>query len=190
MFEILAVIFGLLQGITVALNKRYNWIFYIIQMVFMCIFSYTNHLYGDTFNSFVYIFFGIYGWLSWGSPESKITYLNKNQRIFILLTIFLGYIILRTYLQGTNDPLPQIDSFSTVTSIIATVLMICRKVETWILWFVNDIVYVVQYWMLPDQAFYLMFLNIIWTGLAVYSYIKWVKITNNEENIHSIKISI
>lgn len=112
------------------------------------------------------------------------------QKIFIIFIIFFGYFILKSHLQGTNDPLPHIDSFTTITSIIATVLMTCRKVEAWILWFVNDIVYVIQYWMLPDQAFYLMCLNVVWTGLAVYSYIKWVKIVNNEKNIHSIKISV
>ena len=191
MIEILAVTFGLLQGITIAINKRCNWIFYIIQMIFMSIFSYTNHLYGDTLNSISYIFLGIYSYISWGNPESKITELNNYQRIFIISIIYWGYFILRSYLEKTNDPLPQIDSFSTVTSIIATVLMMLRKIETWVLWFVNDIVYVIQYWLLPEQAFYLMGLNLIWTGLAIYSYIKWINITcNDEENLYRIQIPV
>ena len=124
MFEILVVIFGLLQGITIAINKRCNWIFYIIQMIFMTIFSYSNHLYGDTLNSLSYIFLGIYSYISWGNPESKITELNNYQKIFIISIIYWGYFILRSYLEKTNDPLPQIDSFSTITSIVATILLI------------------------------------------------------------------
>lgn len=181
MFEILAVIFGILQGISVALNKKSNWAFYIIQMIFMCIFSYQNHLYGDTLNNFIYIFFGIYGWISWSRPQSAITYLNTAQRILICIILLVGYILLRWRLTGTDDPLPAIDSFTTVSSVVATVLMMKRKVETWILWFINDVVYVVEYFLLPNQAIYLMFLNIVWTGLAVYSFINWKKIVDTYE---------
>lgn len=189
MLEIVAVIFGLLQGITIALNKKSNWIFYIIQMILMCIFSYQNHLYGDTVNDFIYIFVGIYGWFSWSKPQSKITYCNTLQKVLVFVGLSIGYIVLRIKLAGTDDPLPSIDSFTTVSSIAATVLMMMRKVEAWILWFINDIIYAVEYFALPNQAIYLMILNILWVGLAIYSFINWKKIADAyEKDLHCSKI--
>lgn len=50
-FELGATIFGLIQGILVMLNKRSNWIFYILQMLFMVVFSTIKYLYGDIVNN-------------------------------------------------------------------------------------------------------------------------------------------
>ena len=40
MIEILAVIFGVVQSVLVMLNKRSNWIFYVLQMILLAVFSY------------------------------------------------------------------------------------------------------------------------------------------------------
>ena len=45
MIEIGATILGLIQGILVMLNKRSNWIFYVLQMLLLIIFSIYNKLY-------------------------------------------------------------------------------------------------------------------------------------------------
>ena len=57
MIEILAVAFGVVQSILVMLNKRSNWIFYILQMIFLAVFSYTVHLYGNVILDVLYIIF-------------------------------------------------------------------------------------------------------------------------------------
>ena len=57
--EISATLFGLLQGYLVMINKRSNWIAYIVQMVLMFMFSLSVQLYGDALNNICYIFVGI-----------------------------------------------------------------------------------------------------------------------------------
>ena len=61
--------------------------------------------------------------------------------------------------------------------------MMFHKIETWIVWFINDIMYIYEYYALPNQAFYLIFLYIIWTCLAVGSFFNWLKIYKNEKII-------
>ena len=39
----------------------------------------------------------------------------------------------------------------------------------------NDIAYIVEYYMLPDQAVYLLALYIIWTVMAVFSFLNWTR---------------
>jgi nicotinamide mononucleotide transporter len=89
----------------------------------------------------------------------------------------IGFLILRT----TTDPLPFLDSFTTVSSLVATYYMMTKKIDTWILWFINDIFYAIEYYILPQQAFYLFLLNFVWTFMAIASYINWIKIMKGDE---------
>ena len=181
-FEIGATVFGLIQGVLVMLNKRSNWIFYILQMLFLIVFSTLNHLYGDIANNSIYLVMGIVGFVLWNNNKdsNKITKASTKERIIYILLIALCTIILGIVLKNTDDPLPLLDSFTTISSLIATYYMIKKKIDTWIIWFINDIFYAVEYFILPDQALYLFALNIIWTFMAVGSYINWNKIMKGQ----------
>ena len=181
-FEIGATIFGLVQGLLVMLNKRSNWIFYILQMIFLIVFSALNCLYGDIVNNSIYLIMGVVGFILWNNNKesSKITKASTRERIIYDMLIVLGTIILGIILKNTNDPLPMLDSFTTVSSLIATYYMMKRKIDTWIIWFVNDIFYAVEYFILPNQALYLSALNIVWTFMAVGSYLNWKKIMKGQ----------
>ena len=181
-FEIGATVFGLIQGVLVMLNKRSNWIFYILQMIFLIIFSTLNHLYGDIANNSIYLVMGIVGFILWNNTKesNKISKASTKERIIYILLIALGTIILSTVLKNTDDPLPMLDSFTTISSLIATYYMMKKKIDTWIIWFINDIFYAVEYFILPDKALYLFALNIIWTFMAIGSYINWNKIMKGQ----------
>ena len=182
--EIGATVFGLIQGLLVMLNKRSNWIAYVIQMLFLVLFSLKANLYGDVVNSFIYLILGIIGFILWNKKDDNdIKVCSMKERIIYLSVIALltliGYLILRT----TSDPLPLLDAFTTTSSFVATYYMMNKKIDTWIIWFVNDIFYAIEYFVLPDQALYLFLLNIVWTIMAVVSYINWNKIMKeNEKN--------
>ncbi len=181
--ELGATILGLIQGVLVMLNKRSNWIFYILQMIFLIVFSSINHLYGDVTNNSIYLVMGIVGFVLWNkdSKSSKITSCKLKERIIYLAIIGLGTIVVSLILKNTDDPLPILDAFTTVSSFVATYYMMKKKIDTWIIWFINDIFYAIEYFILPNQALYLFALNIIWTVMAVASYINWKKIMNGEK---------
>ena len=181
-FEIGATIFGLLQGLLVMLNKRSNWIAYIIQMILMFLFSLSVNLYGDATNSFCYIFVGIVGFIVWNKKEKEyIGVCSWKERIIYTLVMVVGTYLVFLGLSKTDDPLPLIDAFTTVSSFVATYYMLVKKIDTWVIWFINDIFYCFTYWLLPDQALYLFALNVIWTFMAIGSFINWYKIMKNNE---------
>lgn len=176
-WEIGATIFGLIQGYLVMINKRSNWIFYILQMLFLIIFSFINHLYGDIFNNSIYLIMGIVGFILWDrNNKLKITNTNIIEKIIYISIIAFGTVIVSLILRKTNDSLPILDAFTTVSSLVATYYMVKKKIDTWIIWFINDIFYAIEYFVLPDQALYLFVLNIIWTIMAILSYINWKKL--------------
>jgi len=186
--ELIATILGLIQGILVMLNKRSNWIFYILQMIFLIIFSSINHLYGDVLNNTFYLILGFIGFLEWSKKKdsNQIRLVNYKERINYILLITIGTIVLNLVLKTTDDPLPLLDSFTTISSLVATYYMIKKKLDTWIIWFINDIFYAIEYFMLPNQALYLFLLNIVWAFMAVGSYLNWKKILEEESNEKNI----
>lgn len=182
-FEIGATILGLIQGVLVMLNKRSNWIFYILQMIFLIIFSLLNHLYGDVANNIVYLVMGVIGFILWNKSKNtnKITKARYKERIIYILVIAIGTIGISNMLSKTDDPLPLLDAFTTISSLVATYYMMKKKIDTWIIWFINDIFYAIEYFILPDQALYLFALNVVWTFMAVGSYINWNRIMKGQK---------
>lgn len=176
--EIGATILGLIQGVLVMLNKRSNWIFYILQMLFLILFSIMNHLYGDVVNNSIYLVMGFVGFILWNKKResNKITSCGMRERILYVFIIALGTIGVGFMLKNTDDPLPWLDAFTTVSSLVATYYMMKKKIDTWIIWFINDVFYAIEYFILPNQAIYLFVLNVIWVFMAVASYINWNKI--------------
>ncbi len=191
MLEISITILGLLQGIFAMLNKRINWIFYAAQMALLTVFSWIAHLYGDTFQNFCYFFICIVGYFMWKKDliADKITVLSFSNRIIWLLLTLTITISGGLLLSNTDDPLPYVDSFTSTTTMVGILLMMEHKLETWIVWFFNDIAYMYQYFNLPDQALYLFALYCIWTIMAVISFINWAKIYKNEKNNPNVAFS-
>ena len=184
MAEIIATILGLIQGTLVWFNKRSTWIFYCLQYVFLGIFSFSVQLYGDVTNSILYFFIGIVGWISWNRTKEDVPIrkCSKNERIIYSIIIVVLTIIVYSILLSTNDPLPLLDALTTTSSYAATFYMVTKKTDAWILWFINDILYVIEYWLLPNQALYLMFLYIIYVFMAIGSYITWNRIYKRQKN--------
>ena len=146
-------------------------------MLCLIFFALANKLYGDMLNSSIYLIFGIVGWFMWNQKNSlTITACCWLERFIYVVVILLGTFLLNLALSNTQDPLPLMDSFTTTSSFVATYYMLRKKIDTWIIWFVNDICYSVQYAILPNPAYYLLSLNVVWTVMAVASYIYWRKL--------------
>lgn len=188
MLEISITILGLIQGVLAMLNKRISWLVYAIQMVLLVSFSWIAHLYGDTLQNFVYFFICLWGYYMWkkDSPAEKITTCTNISRISWILIIAIVTAAGWFALSSTDDPLPFTDSFTTTTTVVALLLMASHKLETWIVWFFNDIAYMYQYFNLPDQALYLFGLYIVWTVMAIVSFINWYRIYKNEKSIATV----
>lgn len=157
------------------LNKRSNWIFYSLQMFFLVLFSISVHLWGDVVIDSVYFFIGIGGFILWkkgGHADAISTYGWRARIIWAFLSL-QAIIVVWYILRRTDNPLPFLDSITSVTSVVATWFMFRHKLEAWAVWFVNDLFYIAEYFLLPDKAVYLICLYIIWTIFAVVSFFNW-----------------
>ena len=188
MLEIITSLFGLIQSILIMFNKKENWIFYLLNIITLTVFSFKAKLYGDVLENSIYLIIGFFGLFSWYSnnisnkfiKNTKINWMNIKERIiyFILFIILSASIYI--WLIHTNDPLSLLDAITTGLSFVATLTMAMKKVDSWIYWLVDDILMAITYFLLPDRAWYLMSLNIIWIFLAIGTIYIWNKKTKKE----------
>lgn len=176
--EISATIFGLVQGILIWLNKKENWIFYILNISTLIAFSFISKLYGDVLENLIYLVIGIIGTTIWynkniGNKVFSTSYCTMLERLKFSLISIAIMVICYIWLIYTDDPMPMLDAITTGLGIMATIMMAIKKVEAWIVWLVDDILMAVIYFNLPDQAVYLGMLNIVWILLAILSFVNW-----------------
>ena len=75
MLEIFTACCGLIQSILILFKRKENWIFYLLNIVTLTVFSFTAKLYGDVVENLVYVIFGLLGLFTWYS-------INISKKIF------------------------------------------------------------------------------------------------------------
>lgn len=188
MLEVITSIFGLMQSILIMFNKKENWIFYILNIATLTIFSFTAKLYGDVLENSIYLLIGFFGLFSWYSKNisskfiknNKIGWMNNKERIIYFIVFIVISLMIYLWLIHTDDPLALLDAVTTGLSFVATLTMAMKKVDSWIYWLIDDILMAITYFSLPDKAIYLMTLNIIWIFLAIGTIYTWNKQTKKE----------
>ena len=155
--------FGTIAGaIAVWISAKANvwsWPIGLINVVLLFFLFYQVQLYPDMFLQIFFFVTNILGWWRWTHPgpgeedrkmELKVSYLSTRQRILNLTLIIAGSAALGGTASKLNDWLPSLfskpsafpymDSFVTITSIIAQYWMLQKKVECWALWIMADVI--------------------------------------------------
>jgi len=184
MLEIFTALCGLVQSSLIMFKRKENWIFYLLNIGSLTIYSFYVHLYGDVAENLVYIFFGLLGLCTWYSQNiakkvfkgtNVIRYCTWKERVFYFGMFACISIGMYFWLLHTNDPQPLLDAVTTGMGFTATLSMAFKRVESWIIWLVDDILMAYIYFLLPDTGFWLMLLNIAWVFFAVGTWYTWHK---------------
>ena len=187
MLEIITSIFGLIQSILIMLNKKENWIFYLLNISALIIFSLTAKLYGDVLENSIYLLIGLFGLFSWYSKtisskiikNNEIHWMTSKERIIYFFIFIVISVLIYLWLIHTDDPLALLDAITTGLSFVATFTMATKKVDSWIYWLVDDVLMAITYYLLPDKALWLMSLNIVWIFLAIATIYSWSRLAKN-----------
>lgn len=180
--EWIGLITGIVYVVLSAQNKIICWYFGIISCACIAYHDFFGgiKLYSDGVLQIIYIIFGIIGLYNWRkkkiSDDTRVLIPQYRNLHLIALTggslLSLGY----GYLMGsmTDTAFPFIDAFTTVFSIIATVLLVDRKLSAWIYFIIIDAIMTILYFVRGWELYALLFL--IYTVVAVYAVWKWRKI--------------
>lgn len=187
--EFIGTVFNLVCVYLVARKNIWNWPIGIIGVVFFGILFYQINLYADLFEQIYFFVTGFWGWYMWskarkpkdGDEDTVVTRNTLEQNLdwgggIVIATLIGTWAMsnIHVWLPGLfSEPasLPLLDTFTTVMSFAATILMMRRKLENWVLWILVDIIAVGLYWVkgVPFIALlYLIFLVLASNGLRTW----------------------
>ncbi len=140
------------------------------------------YLYADVILNLYYVVMNAYGWYFWlyGGRERRkeevllVGWVPKSQWLPLIGITLLGTVAMGWYFHSqTAAALPYPDSFTTVASFVAMWMSARKYIESWVLWFVIDIVQVALYLIKDIEAYALLYF--VYLIMAVYGWLAWRK---------------
>lgn len=187
---------GMVSGlIAVFLSARahvWSWPVGIVNVILSFFLFYQVQLYPDMFLQSFFFATNVLGWWRWLNPfpgeedrkkELRVSYLNTSGIIVIAITGIGGTFIIGKFAQNLhliapmlfNKPtaFPYADSFIMVMSIVTTFYMIQKKVESWIIWIIVDVLATYLYFVRGLMLYSMLYF--IFCFLASYGLYFWIK---------------
>lgn len=160
--------FGASTGaVAVWLSARANiwsWPIGAVSVFLFFFLFYQIQLYPDMFLQVFFFITNLQGWWRWTHPkqneadtkqELRISRIPTRQLVIWTFSGILATILLGTFASNLHEwfpvlfskpsAFPYLDSFTTVMSIMATFLMIEKRVECWYVWLVVDVILTYMY---------------------------------------------
>ncbi|MBT8448567.1 MAG: nicotinamide riboside transporter PnuC [Gammaproteobacteria bacterium] len=172
--EIIAVIAGLICVYLVIKQSIWCWPAGLIQVTLYIYIFYEVKLYSDVILHVIYVILNLYGWYHWlygGKARDTLPVTDQATQTNITWLIFIAVgTLLWGWFMATNTDasLPYPDAFTTVASLSAQWLMARKRLESWVLWIVVDIVATIVYYikgLYLTSGLYFVFLIMATVGL-------------------------
>lgn len=190
--EFFGVVIG---GVAVWLSAQANvwsWPVGAVSVALFFFLFYQIQLYPDMGLQVFFFVTNIQGWWRWTHPkaweenrqaELRVTRMPPRQAVTWVLLGLLGTLVLGTFAQNLHTLLPMafsqpsafpyIDSFTTVMSVVATYMMVQKRVECWYVWLVVDIILTYVYFAKGVKLVAAEY--VIFCGIAVQGAYLWTK---------------
>lgn len=177
-YESVAVITAILYVLLAARESIWCWPWGIVSCAFWAYSAYFElQLYVDALLQLFYIAIAVFGWYQWhqgkGATENyPISTMSVRAHLLIIVlglaaTAFFGYF----FDNYTDAAATYPDALTTVFSVVATIMVVKKKLENWIYWIVIDIIYIFLYYSRGGYLFAILF--VVFVIIAVYGYINW-----------------
>lgn len=188
-------------GIAVALSARENvwsWIIGLFNVCLAFMLFYQSQLYPDMFLQIFFFGTNLIGFYMWKYPapaqsnahqELQITRMHQNHFLYFIGAISLATFAMGKFSANLHELFPQLfhlpssfpflDSFVLTASIATTFLMMRKKVETWWMWLLIDIVSTYIYYQKDIKLYALLYF--VFCFIATYGAISWTRKYKNYE---------
>ena len=185
LLELFAVFMNILS---VIFAIRYSVLVYPTGLIGTGIFVYllfNFSLLGDLIINFYFVIKSIYGWYYWTKKKDgkfihNVSRVSGNEYYFSILHAVISLIsiyLVYEFFGKWNSWTAYVDSITTAIFFVAMWLMARRKIESWVFWFIGDIITIPLYFYkgLTISSFQYLIFSI----LAILGYISWKKILSN-----------
>ena len=174
-------------------GKLSAYIFGLVNSILYAIIAFQATLYGETMlNALYYVpmqFVGFYVWsknMNSETHEVEKRHMKNRGRVLMVLGIAVATLAYGFLLKYLGDAMPFVDSFTTVSSVVAMIVSVRMFAEQWWIWIAVD-VFTVYMWACnfaagnDNMATLLMW--IVYLGNAIIMCIRWEKEIRGKSNV-------
>jgi nicotinamide mononucleotide transporter len=164
----IASFIGVYLGTT---GKRITWPWWVLSSSLYGVFFYQVDLFASAILQIIFIAAAIYGWFGWAPTGAVPGTISTRNRIRIAIATLVSVSVLSPVLAGVNAAATWTDAFILIASLVAQLLMIYEKYETWVLWLIVNVVATVQY--LSLGYWFTAILYAVFAIVAILGWKRW-----------------
>jgi len=164
----IASFIGVYLGTT---GKRITWPWWVLSSSLYGVFFYQVDLFASAMLQIIFIGAAIYGWFGWAPTGAVPGTISTRYRIRIALGTLVSVAVLSPVLEDIGAAATWTDAFILIGSIVAQLLMVYEKYETWVLWLIVNIVATAQY--LSLGYWFTAILYAVFAIVAILGWKRW-----------------
>ncbi len=158
-------------------GKRITWPWWALSSALYMLFFYQVDLFASAALQIVFIIAAIWGWRDWAPTGAVPGYLNNRQRNYWAAATLLAVSLLTPVLANIGAAATWSDAFLLIGSLVAQILMVYEKVESWVLWLVVDAAGTIEYAYLG--YWFTATLYALFTLIALIGWKRWYELNSN-----------
>ena len=185
--ETLGFVTGAICVYLVVKQSIWNFPLGIANNLFFLVLFARTRLFADAGLQIVYLALGVQGWHQWlrgGVNHSTLRVTRASARLLVVLGLLIVICTagLMAVLRVAKGSAPLLDSFTTVLSLAAQVLLNGKKIENWYFWITADVIYIQLY--ISRGLHLTALLYFVFLGLCIAGLMNWRRALTAEGTRH------
>lgn len=152
-------------------GKRITWPWWTASSFLYMIFFYQADLFASAVLQIFFIMAAYWGWRDWEPSGAKPGALSARNRVLLAVATIASVSMLTPVLAHIGAAATWSDAFLLVASLVAQILMVYEKTESWVLWLIVDAAGTVQYAVLG--YWFTAVLYFAFTLVAILGWKRW-----------------
>jgi nicotinamide mononucleotide transporter len=152
-------------------GKRITWPWWALSSALYGVFFYQVDLFASAALQIVFIVAAVYGWKDWAPTGAVPGYMSNRNRRNIAIGTVVSVAVLSPVLSNIGAAATWSDAFLLIGSLVAQVMMVYEKYESWVVWFVVDLAGTIEYALLG--YWFTAVLYALFTVVAVIGWKRW-----------------
>jgi nicotinamide mononucleotide transporter len=152
-------------------GKRITWPWWVLSSCLYGVFFYQVDLFASAMLQIIFIAAAIYGWFGWAPTGAVPGTISTRNRIRIAAGTLVSVAFLSPVLANIGAAATWTDAFILIGSLVAQLLMIYEKYETWVLWLIVNVVATAQY--LSLGYWFTALLYAVFAIVAILGWKRW-----------------
>ena len=152
-------------------GKRITWPWWALSSALYGVFFYQVDLFASAVLQIVFIVAAAYGWKDWAPTGAVPGNMSTRNRSYVAMGIVVSVAALTPVLSNIGAAATWSDAFLLIGSLVAQVMMVYEKYESWVIWFIVDLAGTIEYALLG--YWFTAVLYALFTAIAVVGWKRW-----------------